>query len=593
MKKGTIPIFYACDDNFAKYTAVSITSLKQHASSDYSYDICILNSGLSDETVRMFSKLDNDDIKISYRDVSDYLFNVSEKLPLRDYYSKTTYYRMFIAEMFPEYSKAIYIDSDTIVQSDISALYYTDIGDSFVGACHEQVMIQIDTFGTYVEKALGLSRYSFFNAGILLINCEQFRLRFVLDKFIYYLRLYNFVVTQDEDYLNVICKDHVFWLNQRWNTQTLDHISFPIEEAKIIHYCLYNKPWHYDSTKHGDIFWKYAKETEVYDILKKELDSYSDEQKEKDKTAAENLLKLAESETEKEDNFLNIINEQHRSLDRVAIVKKIEEFERRGNFFEDVENDPPSKELLPNEIDYYRKGVVQKIQTKFAFIIAHRYVNNLIAEKKFILKAIKGIDNFKNLDSGAVITCNHFNAADSFAIQLTYEAADQPKRKFYRVIREGNYTSFPGFYGFLMRNCNTLPLSSNKETMKKFIRATDHLLTEGHFVLIYPEQAMWWNYRKPRPLKRGAFVFAARNMVPVLPCFITMKDSDFIDQDGFHIQEYTVHVSEPIYPDPALTERENTKMLMEKNSIIWKDIYEMTYGIPLTYTCDTENNEQN
>ena len=156
MKKGTIPIFYACDDNFAKYTAVSITSLKQHASSDYSYDICILNSGLSDETVRMFSKLDNDDIKISYRDVSDYLFNVSEKLPLRDYYSKTTYYRMFIAEMFPEYSKAIYIDSDTIVQSDISALYYTDIGDSFVGACHEQVMIQIDTFGTYVEKALGL-----------------------------------------------------------------------------------------------------------------------------------------------------------------------------------------------------------------------------------------------------------------------------------------------------------------------------------------------------------------------------------------------------------------------------------------------------
>lgn len=593
MKKANIPIFYACDDNFAKYTAVSITSLRKHASKFYEYDIYILNAGLSGQTKTMFKNLENDEIKVIFIDVSDYLLNVSEKLPLRDYYSRTTYYRMFIAEMFPEFNKAIYIDSDTIVKTDISNLYYTDIGDSFVGACHEQVMIQIDTFGTYVEKALGLSRYSFFNAGILLINCEEFRLHFVLDKFIYYLRLYNFVVTQDEDYLNVICKDHVFWLNQRWNTQTLDQIPFPIDEARIIHYCLYNKPWHYKDTKHGDIFWKYAKETEVYDILMEELEAYSDEQKKKDAEGAENLLKLAENETDKDDNFLNMINEQHRSSDRVEIVKKIEDFERRGNFFEDVENDPPSKELLPNEIDYYRRNIVQKIQTKFAFMIAHRYVKSLIADKKFILKAIKGIDNFNALSSGAVITCNHFNAADSFAIQMTYESADQPKRKFYRVIREGNYTSFPGFYGFLMRNCNTLPLSSNKETMKKFIKATDQLLKDGHFVLIYPEQAMWWNYRKPRPLKRGAFVFAARNMVPVLPCFITMKDSDIIDQDGFHVQEYTVHVAPAIYPDPSLSERENTKMLMAKNSEIWKEIYETTYGIPLTYTCDQENAEAN
>lgn len=588
MKKASIPIFYACDDNFAKYTAVSITSLAKNCSKEHDYVIRILNAGLSEETRCMFKDLENEDITILFTDVSDYLLNVSEKLPLRDYYSKTTYYRMFIAEMFPEYNKAIYIDSDTIVQSDISKLYLTDIGDAFVGACHEQVMIQIDTFGTYVERALGLSRYSFFNAGILLINCEQFRLRFVLDKFIYYLRLYNFVVTQDEDYLNVICKDHVFWLNQRWNTQTLDYIGFPIDEARIIHYCLYTKPWHYKDANHADIFWKYAKETEVYEVLMKELENYTDEQKKKDVESQEKLLKLAESETNKPDNFQNMINEQHRSSDRVEIVRKIEEFERRGNFFEDVENDPPTRELLPNEIDYYRKGIVQKMQTKFAFIIAHRYVKNLIAEKKFILKAIKGIENFKNLDSGAVITCNHFNAADSFAIQLTYEAAEQPKRTFYRVIREGNYTSFPGFYGFLMRNCNTLPLSSNKETMKKFIKATDSLLREGNFVLIYPEQSMWWNYRKPRPLKRGAFVFAARNMVPVLPCFITMKDSDFIDQDGFNIQEYTVNVAPPIYPDPTLSERENTKMLMEKNSLVWKEIYETTYGIPLSYTCDTE-----
>jgi len=43
---------------------------------------------------------------------------------------------------------------------------------------------------------------------------------------------------------------------------------------------------------------------------------------------------------------------------------------------------------------------------------------------------------------------------------------------------------------------------------------------------------MWWNYRKPKPLKPGAYTFAAKNHVPVLPCFITMKDSDIMGEDG-------------------------------------------------------------
>ncbi len=60
---------------------------------------------------------------------------------------------------------------------------------------------------------------------------------------------------------------------------------------------------------------------------------------------------------------------------------------------------------------------------------------------------------------------------------------------------------------------------------------------------------MWWNYRKPKPLKPGAFKLAARNNVPVIPIFITMQDSDSLDDEGFPIQEYIVNIEEPIYPD--------------------------------------------
>jgi 1-acyl-sn-glycerol-3-phosphate acyltransferase len=201
-----------------------------------------------------------------------------------------------------------------------------------------------------------------------------------------------------------------------------------------------------------------------------------------------------------------------------------------------------------------------------------------------IIKEMRGLEHFKNLNSGAVITCNHFNAFDSFAIQLVYEAAQQKDRTFFRVIREGNYTSFPGFYGFLMRHCNTLPLSSDIRTMKKFIEATNTLLKEGHFVLIYPEQSMWWNYRKPKPLKDGAFTFAAKNNVPVLPCFITMKDTDIIGEGGFFVQEYMVHVSEPIYPDPSLSYKKQVEAMKAKNCEVWKEIYEREYQMPLVYT---------
>ena len=591
MISSHIPIFYACDDGFAKYTLVSLYSMIKNASREYRYRAHILYTDISEENRCRISRLATDNFEICFEDVSEYLSSISEKLPLRDYYSKTTYYRLFIAEMFPEYEKAIYIDGDTIVQGDISRMYHTNIRDAYLGACHEQVMVQTAEFGEYAERVVGVSRYNFFNAGVLLINCNKFRMKFVLDKFIQYLNTYNFVVTQDEDYLNLICKDHVYWLDGRWNTEVFGNIEHSVEEAYVVHYIMVNKPWHYADCRFGDVFWAYASNTEVYEELLAVLDNYSTEEKEKDALSAQRLLSLAIEETEREDNFLNRLNRSRRADDRVDIVKKIERFEKEGRFWEDVEADPESKVLMPCDIDYLNKGMGDRIKTAIAFSIARQFVNGLIEEKKLMIREIRGIENFNCLDSGAVITCNHFNAFDSFAIQLAYEASEQGSRRFYRVIREGNYTSFPGFYGFLMRHCNTLPLSSNRDTLKKFTEAVDTLLREGHFVLVYPEQSMWWNYRKPKPLRSGAFMFAAKSGVPVLPCFITMRDSDVLGNDGYFVQEYTIHISPPIYPEDGLSYRKNMEKMMDKNYSLWREIYEREYGMPLVYTTEKQKTE--
>lgn len=604
MTRPIIPIFYACDDAFVKYTIVSLHSMIENASKDFDYKIYILNTNISDEMRKHLSDLQNDNFEIVFVNVAEYLENVNKELPIRHYYSNTTYYRFFIAEMFPEYDKAIYIDSDTIVLGDISELYGTDIGESYVGACHEQAMTQVDVYGTYCERVVGVSRHNFFNAGLMLINAKQFREKQILKRFVTLLGEYTFIVTQDEDYLNLICKDHVYWLDQKWNTELTSGIeyNYDYKNAFILHYIMVNKPWHYHDVRGADIFWSYAKGTCVYQMLQNELSSYTDEQRENDKLSAEHLYQMAIDETNRPDNYQNRLNEQKRSPYRVELLKKIDEYEREGRFDEDVEDDPPSRMIMPDEIDYLRRSLGAKLKTKIAHAKAKVFLKTILDKKVMIVKDIKGVENFKSLNSGAIITCNHFNAFDSFAIQEAYHASKQwPKRKFYRVIREGNYTSFPGFFGELMRHFYTLPLSSNVKTMVKFTEATNKLLRDGHFVLFYPEQAMWWNYRKPRPLKPGGYKFAVKNNVPVLPCFITMKDSDILGEelrasikdfdiaenfvpDGFYVQEYTIHIGEPIYPNPELSAKENMEYMAKRNFEVWKEIYEKEYQMPLSYS---------
>lgn len=273
---------------------------------------------------------------------------------------------------------------------------------------------------------------------------------------------------------------------------------------------------------------------------------------------------------------------------RLAVLKKIEEFEKKGCFNEDVENDPPTVELKPEDVDYLREKFVSKISTKIANKVAITFIRKLIKDKKLIIKDVVGFENILKINGGFILTCNHFNPFDNFALhEVLYDYLMKNKKHFFKVIREGNYT-FPGLYGYFFRNCETLPLSSNFETMKKFTRAVETILKRGDIILIYPEQAMWWNYRKPRPLKPGAFRYAKSANVPIVPCFITMSDSDIIGDDGFLIQEYTINFFEPIYPDMSLSSKDRIDDLCKRNYEVWKTKYEDFYNKPLRYSCEVE-----
>ena len=278
-------------------------------------------------------------------------------------------------------------------------------------------------------------------------------------------------------------------------------------------------------------------------------------------------------------------SEPAKAPDRIAVLEKIAEYEREGKFDIDVEDDPPqTRTLKPKEVDFLRKKLSSKIRRHFAYKGAKKFMNKMQDMKMLQVKEIVGIENLQNLKTGAIITCNHFNAFDSFITQIAFESAKLKHKKLYRIIREGNYTDFPGLFGFIMRNYNTLPLSSNKRVMVELMNAVKTILNKGDFVLIYPEQSMWWNYRKPKPLKDGAYKMAVKYNVPILPIFITMEDSDVMGPDGFPVQAHTVHIGSPIYLDANKDDRENVEYLRSENSRIWKEIYESTYNTKLSYT---------
>ncbi len=274
------------------------------------------------------------------------------------------------------------------------------------------------------------------------------------------------------------------------------------------------------------------------------------------------------------------------SPDRLAVLAKIAEYERLGKFDCDVEDDPPTRALRAGECDYIGKKLSSKITTYVANVVAKRYFDNLIKNGDLVIKDVRGIENYLSVaDGGAVITCNHFNAFDNYAVYKAIEP-HLGKKRLYKIIREGNYTSFPGLYGYFFRHCNTLPLASNHSVMKEMMTAVKELLSRGEKILIYPEQGMWWNYRKPRPLKAGAFHFAVSASVPVVPCFITMEDTDRIGGDGFPIQAYTVHFGAPVFPAAERSLRDNTQTMSAAVFEFMKATYEDFYKTELRYSND-------
>ena len=270
------------------------------------------------------------------------------------------------------------------------------------------------------------------------------------------------------------------------------------------------------------------------------------------------------------------------SEERRAVISNIGEALAKGDSFAKVElSDPrPNEEEIKKVIipfDNKRRSPVSKCKAYFARILAENFTKAVNKDTSIV-----GLDNALGITGGAIITANHYNPTDSTPIRMMASLMGKGK-KLHIIVQQSNIF-MTGLFGFLMKNCNTHPVSKNAEyTVKNLNPAIEDILKRGNLLLIYPEQEMWYNYKKPRSLRDGAYHYAALLEVPIIPTFTEMRAlPGERDKDGFLPIKHILHILPPIYPDKNLSVRENRVIMQTKDYNMRKELYESVYGIPLT-----------
>lgn len=284
-----IPIFFSTDDHYIPYLDVAVHSLITNASKDYDYRIIVLNTGLRPDNIAKVKTNVRDGFTIDFMDISENIKDIKSRFKNVYHFSIVTYYRLFIASLFPQYDKIVYLDCDLVVLGDISKLYNTKLDKNILGAVTDQYVCHTKEFRLYAEKAIGVTADTYFNAGVLVISLEQFRRNDIENKFITLITEHDFdLLDPDQAYLNYLCFGKTKILPNGWNKAPT---PLSCEGSKnIVHYNLYKKPWQYDDIIDGEYFWEYAKRSPFYELIRNRKARFSEEEKAAGDAMAKDIL---------------------------------------------------------------------------------------------------------------------------------------------------------------------------------------------------------------------------------------------------------------------------------------------------------------
>ena len=289
--RNNVAIALSANDYYVPYVSALLLSLRANIHAENNYDILVMTRDISAANQKQLQNIFRENANVCLRFVNVARFESQFKhLFLRGHFVLETYFRLLMPELMDQYRKALYLDSDLILNADPAELYNTDVEGYLLAAAHDA-----DTAGLYngfepnkkyyMDNVLKIREpYSYFQAGVILFNLEEFRKTYTTDEMLRFAASNKWELL-DQDVLNYLAQGRYKAVDMAWNVMTdLRRIRIPEiisrapkylrdeymkahEAPKIIHYAGPDKPWQQGNADYGEYFWRYARGSDYYEVI--------------------------------------------------------------------------------------------------------------------------------------------------------------------------------------------------------------------------------------------------------------------------------------------------------------------------------------
>ncbi|SHH42756.1 glycosyltransferase family 8 protein [Cognatishimia maritima] len=203
--------------------------------------------------------------RLTFHELSSGLFVGAEQKNSK--ITLVTLARMYLPQWIT--GKILYLDSDMLICDDVAKLFEIDLGQSLLGAVRDPLMLSRLAKGRSAEDKTLLHIQSimhdapiseYFNAGLLLFDCDRIREKPALVDAMTDVSRANQYPMLDQDHLNSLFIGQTSFLPLRWNdawaerqklSRNLENLDFlresevgALDQPAVIHFTGSWKPWH-------------------------------------------------------------------------------------------------------------------------------------------------------------------------------------------------------------------------------------------------------------------------------------------------------------------------------------------------------------
>ncbi|MCC6473036.1 MAG: glycosyltransferase family 8 protein [Burkholderiales bacterium] len=260
-----VRILMCFDRHYSVHAGVAVFSLLLN-NPGRAFFVSLLTDGIPQHEAERFAALRSDfGASLEIRPVESSSWR---HLPTLPRISLATYFRLLLPLVYAEKpGKALFLDSDLVVDADIEALWDTDVTGLVAAACRDRVGQRMR------HAALRLApTHDYFNAGVLLVDTRAWRQEQVSERALEFLQARRGeALLLDQDALNVCLQHRVRYLGGAWNFMPFlphAHLQDDYEalvtgrlKPAIVHYAGTKKPWAVpqDPNRFMQLYWRYRR----------------------------------------------------------------------------------------------------------------------------------------------------------------------------------------------------------------------------------------------------------------------------------------------------------------------------------------------